>query len=136
MNQYVAVGNLTKDPVPNKDNSGVSFTIATNRRYTTKGGEQVVETIFMDCIAWRGLGAHVLASLHKGDRVVGQGHLEQSTYTTDGPQGEKVERTRIRCVLNSIGPDLRFATAQVTRIGITAPSVSALDGDPVEVPVG
>ncbi len=113
------IGNLVKDPYVNDKNPDapvVSFAVASNRRYTTKGGEQQTETAFLDCVTFRDLGLHVAASLHKGDRVIVQGYLEQSNYDVTDADGNVQHRSRLRLNVNAIGPDLRFATADVTKI--------------------
>lgn len=116
MNTMTIVGNLTADPKEHSDSSGVQFAVASNRRYTTKGGEEVKQTIFKDVVAWGELGQHVLASLHKGDRVVVQGYIEQSTYSATDTSGNEVTRTRDRLVASVVGAELRFATVEISRI--------------------
>lgn len=119
------IGNLTADPHVNDKNPEapcVTFAVASNRKYTTKGGEQVTETTFMDCVAWRDLGLHVAASLSKGDRVFVQGYVEQSNYEATDAAGNTVKRSRLRLIVNTVGPDLRFATCDVTRIPAATPA--------------
>lgn len=122
------IGNLTRDPEVHDTNPqapAVTFCVASNRRYTTKGGEQVTESTFLDCVAFRDLGLHIAASLHKGDRVIVQGYMEQSSYEVTDSEGNVQRRSRLRLQVNAIGPDLRFATAEVTKIQrvVDVPSV-------------
>lgn len=116
MNHMTIIGNLTADPRENRDSSGVQFAVASNHRWRDRDGEQHVDTTFKDCIAWGDLGQHVLASLHKGDRVFVYGRIEQQAYEAQDSRGETVKRVRDRLVIEAVGPDLRFATAEVTRI--------------------
>jgi single-strand DNA-binding protein len=91
-----------------------SFTIARNeRRYDKKSNSWVDgDALFMRCSCWRDLAEHVSQSLGKGQRVVATGGLKQRSYQAqDGSN-----RTVIELQVESIGPDLRFTTAQVFRV--------------------
>ena len=62
-------------------------------------------------------------SLTKGSRVIAVGRLKQRSFETK--EGEK--RTSIELEIDEIGPSLRYATAQVTRVtrtGSPAPAQS------------
>lgn len=108
MTQITIVGNVTADPDLRYTSSGLAvanFTVAVNR-----GKDDQKETDFHRCAAWRELGEHV-AQLTKGTRVVLVGRMKQRSYETK--EGEK--RTDWTIDVDAIGPDLRYATAQVTR---------------------
>lgn len=60
---------------------------------------------------WGSLAENVAESLNTGDPVVGHGRITTDAYTTDA--GEK--RTRQIVTADALGPDLRFAAADVTR---------------------
>ena len=66
----------------------------------------------MRCSAWRDMASHCAQSLAKGMRVIAQGRLQQRSYQAqDGSN-----RTVIELQVDEIGPSLRYATAQVSRI--------------------
>lgn len=110
------VGNLTSDPELRFTQNGlgvVNFTIASTPRTFDKASNEWKdgEALFLRCSAWREFAEHIAGSLTKGTRVVAQGRLGQRAYETK--EGEK--RSSIELEVDSIGPDLRYATAQVTR---------------------
>ncbi|MDO4242820.1 MAG: single-stranded DNA-binding protein [Actinomyces sp.] len=112
------VGNLTADPEMRYTPSGAavtSFTIAsTPRTFDRASGEwKDGETLFMRCSIWRDAAENVSESLTKGMRVIAQGRLNQRSFTTR--EGE--QRTVMEMQVDEIGPSLRYARAQVTRIG-------------------
>lgn len=111
------VGNLTADPEMRFTPSGAavaSFTIAsTPRTFDRAAGEwKDGETLFMRCSIWRDAAENVAESLTKGTRVIAQGRLVQRSFTTR--EGEN--RTVVEMQVDEIGPSLRYAKAQVTRI--------------------
>lgn len=111
------IGNLTADPELRYTQSGhavANFTIASTPRTFDKQSGQWVdgEALFLRCSAWRDLGEHIAGSLAKGARVIAQGHLQPQSWT-DKTTGEK--RTGFQLDVQALGPDLRYATAQVTR---------------------
>ncbi|MBN8882978.1 MAG: single-stranded DNA-binding protein [Salana multivorans] len=128
------VGNLTADPEVRSTQSGAavaSFTIAsTPRTYDKATGEwRDGEALFLRCSAWRDLAENVAESLRKGTAVIAQGRLGQRSYETR--DGEK--RTSIELEVDTIGPDLRHASAVVTKRGRGARSQghrSASQADP------
>ena len=112
-NTVTIVGNCTRDPELRYTSGGrgvVSFGVAVNRRYQ-QNNEWVEQVSFFDVTAWATLGENVAASITKGTRVIVYGRLEQRSWDTDA--GEKRSKTEI--VADSIGPDLRWATALVEK---------------------
>ena len=65
----------------------------------------------MRCSVWREAAENVAESLQKGAAVIAQGRLESRSYETK--EGEK--RTVTELAVDEIGPNLRRATAQVTK---------------------
>jgi single-strand DNA-binding protein len=110
------VGNLTADPELRYTQNGLpvaNFTIASTPKVwdRTTGQSKDGEALFLRCSVWREFAEHVAGSLAKGMRVIAQGRLHQRAYQDrDGNS-----RTSIELDIEAIGPDLRFATAQVTR---------------------
>ena len=111
------VGNLTADPELRTTGGGAtvaSFTIASTPRNWNRQANQFEDgqALFMRCSAWGDMAGHCIQSLHKGMRVIATGRLKQHSYQTqDGSQ-----RTVIDMTIDEIGPSLRYATAQVTRV--------------------
>lgn len=110
------VGNLTADPELRYTQNGLAvanFTIAATPRVWDREAGQAKdgETLFMRASAWRDLAEHVAGSLTKGVRVIAQGKLTQRSYQDKDGQS----RTYVELEVESVGPDLRFATVQVTR---------------------
>lgn len=106
-------GNLAADPELRFTNSGaavVKFRIGVSRRYQ-KNGEWTSKTSWWNIEAWNQLAENVAATLSKGMRVIVVGEVDADEYTTEA--GEKRTSTYVRA--NSIGPDLRWATATVER---------------------
>jgi single-strand DNA-binding protein len=103
------IGRLVADPdikFTNAGNAVVNFSVAVNRK---RGEDEYVS--YFDCTAWGTLAQGIADSLHKGDRVIVNGSLTQDRYEKDG-------KTLGKVILNAeaVGPELRFATAQVTSI--------------------
>jgi single-strand DNA-binding protein len=108
------VGNLTREPEIRFTTGGRAVTscgVAVTRRYQ-QNGEWQEQTTFLDLVIWGLLGENVASSLAKGSRVVGTGRLEQRSWETDS--GEK--RSKWECIVDEIGPSLRWATADVRKI--------------------
>lgn len=111
------VGNLTADPELRTTGQGAqvaSFTIANTARVYNKQTGQYKDgaALFMRCSAWNDLAQHCAQSLAKGMRVIAQGRLRQHSYQAhDG-----TNRTVVELQVDEIGPSLRYATAQVSRI--------------------
>jgi single-strand DNA-binding protein len=112
-NTCTLVGNATREPELRYTSGGrgvASFGIAVNRRYQ-QNNEWVEQTSFFNVTAWGTLGENAAASVSKGQRVIVFGRLEQRSWETQ--EGEK--RTVVEVVADAIGPDLRWAQAQVEK---------------------
>lgn len=108
-------GNLTKAPEQLKSNNiGVTFTIAsTKRQWNRQAGQmQDMGTVYMRCVAWGDLAAHIRQTANKGMRVIVIGELTQRSYQDQ--QGGNRQVTEL--TVHDFGPSLQRATAQVTRI--------------------
>lgn len=110
------VGNLTSDPELRYTQNGLAvanFTIASTPKVFDRQANEMKdgEALFLRASVWREFAEHIAGSLTKGSRVIAQGRLKQRSYETK--EGEK--RTSMELEVDAIGPDLRFATAQVTR---------------------
>ena len=121
------VGNLTADPELRWTQAGApvaDFTVAsTPRTYDRNAGEwRDGGTLFMRCSVWRETAENVAESLRKGMRVIVQGRLTQRSYDTQ--QGER--RTVVELQVDEVGPSLRRARAQVTRVQAQAASAGGV----------
>ncbi|MCU1408485.1 MAG: single-stranded DNA-binding protein [Microbacteriaceae bacterium] len=110
------VGNLTSDPELRYTQNGLAvanFTIASTPKVLDKQSNEWKDgdALFLRASAWREFAEHIAGSLVKGSRVIAQGRLKQRSYETK--EGEK--RTSMELEIDAIGPDLRYATASVTR---------------------
>ncbi|HET8661185.1 MAG TPA: single-stranded DNA-binding protein [Micromonosporaceae bacterium] len=111
------VGNLTDDPQLRITSTGVSmcrFSVGCTPRVfdKTTSAYRDGDPLFVTCTAWRDLAEHVAESLAKGVRVIVTGRLRQSRWQT--PDGDK--RSTYGLEVDEVGPSLRFATAQVTKL--------------------
>lgn len=112
----VVVGNIVNDIDLKFTNAGKAFasvTVAVNEKKFNKQTNQYEdgETWFARGILWGGLAENVHQSLGKGSRAIGHGRLKQRNFETK--DGDK--RSVVEIEFEAFGPDLRFATAQVTR---------------------
>ena len=122
------VGNVTKEPDLRYTAGGkavTSFWMAVNRRYMVNN-EWTEEVSFFNVTCWADLAENVAASLNKGNRAIVTGRLSQRTYETR--EGEK--RNIVEVVADSIGPDLRWATCEVTRTERTSAPQQAKKAKP------
>lgn len=111
------IGNLTADPELRTTSQGsavCNLTIASTPRVWNRQNGQYEDgqPLFLRCSAWRDLAQHCAQSLAKGTRVIAQGRLQQRSYQAqDGSN-----RTVLELQIDEIGPSLRYATTQVSRI--------------------
>ena len=94
MNRVVLVGRLTRDPDLRYTPNGVAvsnFTIACNRSFKTKDGEQ--EADFINCVAWRKTAESLANYQKKGNMIGVDGRLQSRTY--DDKDGKKVFVTEV-----------------------------------------
>ncbi|MDQ0726829.1 single-stranded DNA-binding protein [Microbacterium sp. W4I20] len=115
------VGNLTADPELRYTQNGLpvaNFTIASTPRTLDKTSNDWKDgdALFLRASVWREFAEHVAGSLSKGARVIAQGRLVQRSYQDK----EGIQRSSIELEVDAIGPDLRYATAQVTRAASTS----------------
>lgn len=95
LNKVQLIGNLTKDPelkyTPN-GNAVCTFGLATNRSWTTDGGEKREETDFHRIVAWNKLAELCSQFLVKGRKIYVEGRLSNRSWTgQDGQQRSMTE---------------------------------------------
>lgn len=101
LNKVMLIGNLGTEPemrfTPN-GNPVTSFSIATNRVYTTPDGERKQETEWFTVVSWSRLAENCNQFLTKGQRVYVEGRLR--TRTWEGQDGQK--RSKVEVVANRV----------------------------------
>ena len=133
---FTIVGNLTKDPELRFTPTGqatASFGVAVNRRWQNRQTNEWEEaTSFLDVIASGSLAENLADSVHRGDRVVVEGRLDQRSWENN--QGEK--RSKIEITANEIAPSLRWATVEISKnqrsTPQTVPASNGAGGDQEE----
>lgn len=93
LNKAQLIGNLTRDPELRYTPSGAavcSFSIATNRSWTTDTGEKHEESDFHRIVAWNKLGEICSQYLVKGRKVYVEGRLSTRNWTTQDNQQRSV----------------------------------------------
>lgn len=109
------VGNAVRDPSVRFSQAGLAIldlAVAVNhRKFNKQTNDWDEEASFFDVVAFGDLANNVSDSLVKGNRVIVSGTLKQERWENE--DGET--RSRVRILADAIGPDLRWATADVTR---------------------
>ncbi len=98
-NRVIMVGNLTRDPELRHLDSGTAVAtlgLATNRRYTTRDGEQREEVCFIDVSVWDRMAENCCQYLTKGRQILVEGTLTFRQWETE--TGEKRSRHEIRAL--------------------------------------
>ncbi|MFT7183949.1 MAG: single-strand DNA-binding protein [Oceanicoccus sp.] len=96
VNKVVLIGNLTRLPELKATASGqsiVTFGLATNRQWTTSGGEKRTSAEFHECVAWAKLAEICNSYLKKGMLVYVEGYLKTRSWDMD--DGTRRFRTEI-----------------------------------------
>jgi len=120
----IIVGNVGRDPEMRYTPSGqavTSFSVASNRKYTSSNGEQVNETIWFRVSAW-GKQAEVCNQyLKKGSRVLIEGRLTPDR-STGGPRLWQKQDGTSAASFEVTAQTVRFLTTR-------AESESSMGGD-------
>lgn len=96
LNKVMLIGNLTRDPELKYTPSGAgvcTFSIATNRNWTTDTGEKKDVADFHNIVAWNKLAEICSQLLKKGRKVYVEGRL--STRTWQAQDGSTKNRTEV-----------------------------------------
>lgn len=113
--QTTIVGNVTRDPELRYAQTGTAILtlgVAVNHRRQVNG-EWETETSFVDVTCFKELAENLAESVVKGTRIIATGRLQVRTYERrDGATGTAVE-----VIADAVGPDLRWATAVVSKTG-------------------
>lgn len=96
INKCILIGRMTKSPELRRTAQGeavTSFTLAVNRNFTSKDGQQQAD--FINCIVWRKLAENVERYCSKGSLVGVEGRIQTRNYENN--QGQRVYVTEIVC---------------------------------------
>ena len=95
LNKVTLIGNLTRDPELRYTPQGTAvctFGVATNRQWTTEGGEKKEDVEFHRVVAWNKLAEICSQLLTKGRKVYVEGRLQTRSWTgQDGNQRTSTE---------------------------------------------
>ena len=107
------IGNLTSDPelkFLSNDVTVVKLSVAVNRKVKGRDGEYTESVSYYNVGAFGTLAENSADSLHKGNRIIVTGRMEQRTWDKeDGTKG-----TAYEIVAEAIGPDLRWNNANLS----------------------
>lgn len=95
LNKVILGGRLTGDPELKQTQNGiavVSFSIAVNRKFQSKDGNQP-QTDFFNITAWRATAEFIARFFHKGSAICVVGTIQNRTWTDQ--QGQKHYATDI-----------------------------------------
>lgn len=119
-NTITITGNCGSEPSLRYLPSGVAvaeFSVAVNRNWSNQKGEKQEETSWFKIVCWKGMAESVAESITSGTRVIVTGRMQEDRWETE--DGGK--RSAMKLQADEIGPSLRFATAQVTRVSRGTP---------------
>lgn len=105
LNKVMLIGNLTRDPELKAIPSGqqvCSLSVATNRVYKDKDGQQQKATEFHNVVVWGRQAETCGQYLKKGQSAMIEGRLQ--TRSWDGQDGKKNYRTEIVADRVQFGP--------------------------------
>jgi single-strand DNA-binding protein len=126
------VGNMGGEPELRFTPNGVAvckFSVAVTPRVRDRESNEWKdgEATWYNCTAWRELGEHVAETLVRGTRVIVKGRLSLRQYEAkDGSKGASLDLE-----VDAVGPELRYATAKVTKAGKSSNTGASADpGDP------
>ena len=101
LNKVFLIGNLTRDPELRYIPSGTAvatFTVASNRVYTSAAGEKKEEACFVRVVSWARQAELAAEYLSKGSPIFVEGRLQSRSWET--PDGQK--RSTIEVVAQNI----------------------------------
>lgn len=96
INNCILIGRMVRDAELRRTQQGdavASFTLAVNRNYTTKDGQQ--QTDFINCIVWKKQAENIVKYCSKGSLVGVEGRIQTRSYENN--QGQKVYVVEVVC---------------------------------------
>jgi single-strand DNA-binding protein len=125
----IIVGNVGRDPEMRYTPSGqavTSFSVASNRRYTSSNGEQVNETIWFRISAWGKQAEICNQYLKKGSKVLVEGRLTPDK-NTGGPRIWQKQDGSSASSFEVTAGTVRFLSTRGESDAAAAPSTDAGD---------
>ena len=110
----ILVGNVGRDPEMRYTPSGqpvTSFSVATNRQYTSNNGEQVKETVWFRVTTWGKQAETCNQYVKKGSKVLIEGRLTPDK-TSGGPRVWKGQDGEPRASFEVTAQTVRFLTTR------------------------
>ena len=101
LNKVMIIGNLGRDPEMRYTPSGrpvTTFSVATNRTWTSSDGEAHTETEWFNVVAWSKLAEICNQYLSKGQQVYIDGRL----HTREWEDSNNIKRTSVEIVANEM----------------------------------
>ena len=135
LNKVELIGNLTRDPELRYTPQGTAvctFGLATNRQWTTEGGEKKEEAEFHRIVAWNKLAEICSQLLTKGRKVYVEGRLQTRSWT--GQDGNQRTTTEIVISDMIILDSRREGVAPTDEFDIPEAAVEAPHEPAVEAP--
>lgn len=125
------IGHLGRDPEMRFTSSGrpvTSFSLATNRTWTTSDGERHSETEWFNIVAWENLAEICKQHLIKGQQVYIEGRLQ--TRRWDDKEGNKHTTTEVvASEMLIIGDRRGTATEQDEDVNVQDEIIKRIDED-------
>ena len=93
INRVLIAGTLTRDPELRSTASGkdvTSFSLAVNRRWRNREGEQQKDTNFFPVVVWNGTAKTCAQYLAKGKSVMVEGRLQIRSYVSKSGEQKSV----------------------------------------------
>jgi len=134
LNKAMIIGNVTRDPELRQTPKGqavVSFSVATNRRWTDQSGQKHEQAEYHNVVAWRRLAEIVGQYLKKGSKIYIEGRMQ--TRSWDDQSGTKRYKTEI-VAENMIMLDRKGETDTLNES--SAPAASSKEGTQPAPPSG
>ncbi|MBI3312438.1 MAG: single-stranded DNA-binding protein [Candidatus Omnitrophica bacterium] len=134
LNRVFLMGNLTRDPELRYIPSGTAvatFTVASNRAYTSSAGEKKEEACFVRVVTWARQAELCGEYLKKGSPVFVEGRLQSRSWET--PDGQK------RSTLEVVAQNVQFLSRAPRAVEAAHPAKETQAGQevsPSEEPAG
>jgi single-strand DNA-binding protein len=87
LNKVMLIGNVGSEPEIRTTGGGkrvAKFSVATNRSFTDRSGQQQEKTEWHRCTAWDRIAEIIEQYVHKGDRIYVEGSIEYSQTEDEG----------------------------------------------------
>lgn len=132
LNRAILMGRLTADPELKQTPSGisvVSFSLAVERSYTSKGAERVTD--FINCVAWRQTAEFISRYFSKGRMMAVEGSIQVRNYVDKNDN----KRQAVEVVVdNAFFADSKNAAGTGAPAPMTSPYQQSYQPAPAAVP--